>query len=152
MDYETVSTGEENIDVESVDEENSQENTDDREIVAQNEAETRKERESREEREAEERERRAKKRRLIPPFVMLLAGAIISITMRILHYEMQTMLIVLLCVLIGFYIAGSVIKYMLDKFEQQIEEAYMEEGEVIEKELAEEEGSIVNSEAIEKDE
>ena len=152
MDYETVSTGEENIDVENVDEENSQGNTDDSEIVAQNEAETRKERESREEREAEERERRAKKRRLIPPFVMLLAGAIISITMRILHYEMQTMLIVLLCVLIGFYIAGSVIKYMLDKFEQQIEEAYMEEGEVIEKELAEEDGSIVNSEAIEKDE
>ena len=152
MDYETVSTGEENIDVENVGEENSQENTDDNEIVAQNEAETRKERESREEREAEERERRAKKRRLIPPFVMLFAGAIISITMRILHYEMQTMLIVLLCVLIGFYIAGSVIKYMLDKFEQQIEEAYMEEGEVIEKELAEEEGSIVNSEAIEKDE
>lgn len=152
MDYETVSNGEENIDVENIDEENSQENTNDSAKVAQNEAETRKEREAREEREAKEREFRAKKRRLIPPFVMLLAGAITSITMRILHYETKTMLIILLCVLIGFYIAGSVIKYMLDRFEKQIEEAYMEEGEVIEKELAEEDKLIVNSEAIEKDE
>ena len=152
MDYETVSTGEENIDVEKVDEEKSQGNTSDSEKVAQNEAETRHEKEVREEREAKEREFRAKKRRLIPPFVMLFAGAITSITMRILHYETKTMLIILLCVLIGFYIAGSVIKYMLDRFEKQIEEAYMEEGEVIEKELAEEDRVNENSEAIEKDE
>ncbi|MCH5259041.1 MAG: hypothetical protein J1F18_04765 [Lachnospiraceae bacterium] len=152
MDYETVNTGEENIDVEDVGEDSSQEDTGDSEKVTQNETETRKEREAREEREAQERERRAKKRRLIPPFVMLLAGAITSITMRILHYETKTMLIILLCVLIGFYIAGSLLKYMLDKFEKQIEEAYMEEGEVIEKELAEEDRLTVNSEAIEKDE
>ena len=69
---------------------------------------------------------------------MLSAGAIIRITMRILHYETKTMLIILLCVLVGFYIAGSVIEYMLDRFEKQIEEANMEKGEVIEKELAEE--------------
>ena len=115
-------------------------------------AETSKERETREQREAEERERRAKKRRLIPPFVMLTAGAITSITMRILHYEMKTMLIILLCVLLGFYMAGSVIKYMLDKFENQILEASMEEGEVIEKELAEEDRTGRNSEATVKDE
>lgn len=152
MDYETVSTGEENIGVENVDEENGQADTNGGEQVAQNETETRKEREAREEREAKERERRAKKRRLIPPFVMLLAGAITSITMRVLHYETKTMLIILLCVLVGFYIAGSLIEYMLDKFEKQIEEAHMEEGEVIEKELAEEDRLIGNSEAIEKDE
>ena len=134
MDYETVNTGEEDISVENTDEGNEGDHGNDAPIAA----ETPKERESREEREAEERERRAKKRRLIPPFVMLSAGAVVSITMRILHYEMKTMLIILLCVLVGFYIAGGVIKYMLDRFEKQIEEASMEEGEVIEKELAEE--------------
>ena len=141
MDYETVNTGEENIDIESVEEEI----TGDGKADTQDEAETLKERQAREEREAKERELRAKKRRLIPPFVMLLAGAITSITMRILHYEMKTMLIILLCVLVGFYIAGCVIKGMLDRFERQIEEAYMEEGEVIEKELAEEDGETGNS-------
>lgn len=104
----------------------------------QSEIETPAERKAREEREARERAFRAKKRKLIPPFVMLTAGAATSITMRILHYEMKTMLIILLCVLIGFYIAGCIIKEMLDRFERQIEEAELEKGEVIEKELAEE--------------
>ena len=78
---------------------------------------------------------------------MLTAGAVTSITMRLLHYEMKTMLIVLLCVLLGFYMSGCVLKYMLDRFEHQIEEAAMEEGEVIEKELREEEtaqGAVVS--------
>ena len=134
MDYETVNTGEEDLGTENTGEENEDGLGND--AVA--ETETPKEREAREEREAKERELRTKRRRLIPPFVMLSAGAVISITMRILHYETKTMLIILLCVLVGFYIAGSVIQYMLDRFEKQIEEANMEEGEVIEKELAEE--------------
>lgn len=104
----------------------------------QSEIETPAERKAREEREERERAFRARKRKLIPPFVMLTAGAATSITMRILHYEMKTMLIILLCVLIGFYIAGCIIKEMLDRFERQIEEAELEKGEVIEKELAEE--------------
>ena len=98
------------------------------------EIETAAQREAREKREEEERQAKARKRRLIPPFVMLLAGAIVSITMRILHYELMTMLIVLLCVLLGFYFVGRILQIMLDKFELQIEEAHMEEGEVIEKE------------------
>ena len=134
MDYETVNTVEEDLGAENTGEENE----DSHENDAMVEPESPKEREAREEREAKERELRAKKRRLIPPFVMLSAGAVISITMRILHYDTKTMLIILLCVLVGFYIAGSVIQYMLDRFEKQIEEASMEEGEVIEKEPAEE--------------
>lgn len=130
MDNETVNAGGEDLTSESAGGENE----------AGVEVETPKQRKAREEREAREREFRAKKRRLIPPFVMLSAGAVTSITMRILHYETKTMLIILLCVLVGFYIAGSVIKYMLDKFEQQIEAANMEEGEVIEKELEQEDG------------
>lgn len=98
------------------------------------EIETAAQREAREKREEEERQAKARKRRLIPPFVMLLAGAVVSITMRILHYDLQTMLIVLLCVLLGFYFVGRILQIMLDRFEQQIEEAHMEEGEVIEKE------------------
>ena len=98
------------------------------------EIETAAQREAREKREEEERQAKARKRRLIPPFVMLLAGAIVSITMRILHYELMTMLVVLLCVLLGFYFVGRILQIMLDKFELQIEEAHMEEGEVIEKE------------------
>lgn len=146
MDYETVNTSEENINIESAEDERNS----DREV--QVETETPEARKAREEREAKKREFRAKKRKLIPPFVMLLAGAITSITMRVLHYELKTMLIILLCVLVGFYVAGCVFKGMIDRFERQIEEAGMEEGEVIEKELAEEDRANGNSKAIEKDE
>ena len=104
------------------------------EVEPEEELETAAQREAREKREEEERQAKARKRRLIPPFVMLLAGAVVSITMRILHYDLQTMLIVLLCVLLGFYFVGRILQIMLDRFEQQIEEAHMEEGEVIEKE------------------
>ena len=100
--------------------------------------EERREREAREKKEAQARVFRARKRKLIPPFVMLLAGAAVSITLRIEHYDTKSMLIILLCALIGFYVAGCIYKGMLDRFEHQLEEADMEEGEVIEKELAEE--------------
>lgn len=110
------------------------------ETVEEQEPESAAQREAREKREEEVRQERAKKRKLIPPFVMLFAGAITSITMRILHYETKMMLIILLCVLVGFYFAGCVLKTMLDRFERQIEEAHMEEGEVIEKEPSEQEG------------
>ena len=135
MDYETVDTGDKDEEQKPGTQTAEQ---DDEEETAEIEAETAQERKAREEREAKERELRAKKRRLIPPFVMLLAGAAASITMHIFHYETKTMLMILLCVLVGFYMAGCVIKYMFDQFEKQIEEAGMEEGEVIEKELAEE--------------
>lgn len=101
---------------------------------SEEEPETAAQREAREKREEEERQAKAKKRRLIPPFVMLFAGAVVSIVMRILHYDLQTMLIILLCVLLGFYFVGRILQIMLDRFELQIQEAHMEEGEVIEKE------------------
>lgn len=129
MDWEETNTREE---------ENIREQPDDApEEGEQQEPESAAQREAREKREEEERQARAKKRRLIPPFVMLLAGAITSITMRILHYDLKTMLIILLCVLVGFYFAGCVLQTMLDRFERQIEEAHMEEGEVIEKDPSE---------------
>lgn len=134
MDIETLDTGEANVGEENIEDSENQP-----------EVESPEERKAREEREAREREFRARKRKLIPPIIMLSAGAAASITMRILRYETQTMLIILLCVLVGFYIAGCMIKGMLDRFEKQIEEAGMEEGEVIEKELAEEDRVSRNS-------
>lgn len=93
------------------------------------------EREKERERELEQKKAaiRAKKRKLIPPFVMLLAGAIVSITMFVLHYKTKDMLIILLCVLLAFYIIGEVFKWMLDRFEAQIEKERSEAGEVYEK-------------------
>ncbi|MCM1268251.1 MAG: hypothetical protein NC302_10135 [Bacteroidales bacterium] len=101
------------------------------------ELETAAQREAREKREEEERLEKEKKRRLIPAYVTLIAGAVVSITMRLLHYELQTTLIVLLCVLAGFYFVGRLLQIMLDRFEIQIHEAQLEEGEVIEKEPSE---------------
>lgn len=75
---------------------------------------------------------RAKKRKLIPSFVMLLAGAIASITMFVSHYKSKDMLVILLCVLLVFYVAGEVLKYMLDRFEADAEARRREEGEVFE--------------------
>ena len=104
------------------------------EVEPEEELETAAQREAREKRGEEEGQAKARKRRLIPPFVMLFAGAVVSIAMRILHYDLQTMLIILLCVLLGFYFVGRILQIMLDRFELQIQEAHMEEGEVIEKE------------------
>ncbi len=104
-----------------------------KEVESEEEPETAAQREAREKREEAERQEKARKRKLIPPFVMLLAGAVVSIVMRILHYEFGTMLIILLCVLLGFYFVGRILQIMLDRFELQIQEAHMEEGEVIEK-------------------
>lgn len=61
------------------------------------------------------------KRKLIPPFWMLLAGAVSSIIMCILHYEMKNMLMILIGVLVIFYIIGCLFKKMLDIFEVQNE-------------------------------
>lgn len=105
------------------------------EIEGQPGVESPEEKQAREKREAEERAFRAKKRKLIPPFIMLAAGAIVSITLRVQHYDTSSMLVILLCALVGFYIAGCILKGMLDIFEHQIEEADMEAGEVIEKDL-----------------
>ncbi len=73
---------------------------------------------------------RAKKRKLIPPFVMLFAGAVVSITMFVSHYKSKDMLVILLCVLLVFFVAGEILKYMLDRFEADAEARRREEGEV----------------------
>lgn len=78
------------------------------------------------------------KRKLIPPFWMLLAGAVSSVIMFALHYETGSMLMILAGVLIGFYIIGCLFKWMLDLFEKQNEPAAEEKEIVSEDEQAEE--------------
>lgn len=77
------------------------------------------------------------KRKLIPPFWMLLAGAVSSIVMFSLHYETKNMLVILFGILIGFYIIGCLFKWMLDLFERQNEPAVEEKEIVAEDEQAE---------------
>ncbi len=76
-----------------------------------------------------------KKRKLLAPFLMLFSGAVASIVMFRLGFDLEEMLGRLLLILVVFYIIGVLITKMLDKFERQNEEAVIrEEGEVIEKE------------------
>ncbi len=78
------------------------------------------------------------KRKLIPPFWMLFAGAVSSVIMYTLHYETKSMLVILTGVLIGFYILGCLFKWMLDLFEKQNEPVVEEKEIVSEDEQAEE--------------
>lgn len=76
-----------------------------------------------------------KKRKLIPPFVMLTAGAVTSILMVVKGCELNEFLARLLTILIVFYVLGCVLKDMLDRIDRQNAppEPEEEEEEVIEK-------------------
>lgn len=75
-----------------------------------------------------------KKRRLLAPFLMLLAGAIASVWMVIQRYELGSMLGILIPILVIFYISGFLVAKLLDRFDRQNEKNdIQEEGEVIEK-------------------
>ena len=63
-----------------------------------------------------------KKSRLFAPFLMLLAGAVASITMFYFHYPAGQMLPRLLAVLLVFYIAGCFIQKKVLAFMNQIRE------------------------------
>ena len=79
------------------------------------------------------------KRKLIPVFIMLLAGAIAGILMMIGGYELHVLLRNLLIVLLFFYFLGFLLKKILDCMAAQTEKAILDEGEVIEKQPEEKE-------------
>ena len=79
-------------------------------------------------------------RKLIPLTLMLIAGAMCSIVCFTQGYDAYTMLWALFIVLLVFYVLGSVIKRVMEKFEIENEEKSKEEGEVIEKESSDENG------------
>ena len=82
------------------------------------------------------------KRNLIPPFIMLLAGLLSSLIMFFMKYSTKDMLIILLGVLLVFYMICLLIKFMMDSFEKRNAQMHSKEGEVIEKELKEEETAV----------
>lgn len=80
-------------------------------------------------------EKKEAKRKLIPPFVMLTAGAVTSILMVVKGCELNEFLARLLIILIIFYMLGCVLKDILDRIERQNAPVESEgEEEVIEKE------------------
>lgn len=85
-----------------------------------------------------------KRLKMFPVFLMLVAGATTSIITYVLNYEGKTALLILLAVLLFFYVAGSMFKNMLIRFEKELQEKeeerkYIdEEGKVLEKELGSE--------------
>ena len=74
------------------------------------------------------------KRKQLPLLLMLIAGAITSLTVYYKHLGLKTMLISLLAALVAFYFIGSLVEYVLDSFDRKETSAVSDEGEVIEKE------------------
>jgi len=70
-----------------------------------------------------------KKSKLFAPFLMLLAGAVVSLTMFLFHYSAGETLPVLLGVLIVFYLIGSLVQMKINSFISQINEAKAKEEE-----------------------
>ena len=80
------------------------------------------------------------KTKLIPLILMLTAGAVASIVTYMMHYEIKASLWILVAVLVSFYIAGVIIKGVMDSFLKEDTGEVSDEGEVIEKEAEEENG------------
>ena len=86
--------------------------------------------------------------RKIPPLVTLTAALVASIVTYLGHYELKESLKILLVVIIGFYIFGSLIKFLFDKM--GMSDIAMKEKERKEKEealLAEQEAKKQEEEA-----
>lgn len=81
----------------------------------------------------------------IPMILMLIAGAVTSIAMYIMHYPLKSMLPILLSVLIVFYIIGLLIKKVLDSFTPPPSEAE-EEGGKMEEDAGEQEAADASAE------
>ena len=82
-------------------------------------------------------------KKLFAPFLMLLAGPVVSIVMFLSDYDMTQRLTILLLSMLFFYCAGLFIQKKMVKFLDEIqkkeETQKAEEGEVIEKEAKKEE-------------
>ena len=77
-------------------------------------------------------------RRYLPLLLMLVAGAVTSIITFVRDFTILQKLIALLAVLLIFFVLCSLIKWMLNTFDEQNQKAALDEGEVIEKDKAEE--------------
>lgn len=84
----------------------------------------------------------------IPAIMSLSAGAITSIITFLIKYEVKAMLGILLAVLLLFYVAGLIVKAILDKFQNEI--ALKEEEEERLRKEEEERMAALENEAAEK--
>ena len=74
--------------------------------------------------------------KMLPLYLMLIAGALTSIITYILQYEGKTALLILLGVLLLFYTIGLLFQKMICRFEEELdkkEKERLEEGKVVEK-------------------
>lgn len=81
-----------------------------------------------------------KKYKLFAPFLMLTAALLAMIVMIVNHYEITEMLIILLCIMIAFYFAGTLIQKKVHGFMEQILQKEKEEKEQAEREK---EGEVI---------
>ena len=72
-------------------------------------------------------------RKNLPLLMMLTAGAVMCIISYVQRFTILAKLVSLFVVLLVFYLLGSVLVWILNRFEQQNEERLREEGEMIEK-------------------
>lgn len=83
-----------------------------------------------------------RKIKMLAPFLMLLSGLIASVMMFFYQYEKKQMLLILVLVMVIFYLIGALIQRQVNQFIQKYEEEEAErkakEGEVIEKQAADE--------------
>ena len=80
-------------------------------------------------------------RKNLPMLLMLTAGIVTCIITFVQQFSMQNKLVSLFCVMLLFYVLGSILKWTLDYFDAQNEKRRKEEGEVIEKEAENQEGT-----------
>jgi len=73
-------------------------------------------------------------RKQLPLLLMLIAGAITTLTVYFKGLGLKTMLIALLAAMVIFGFIGSLIEYILNSFDRNQESEVSDEGEVIEKE------------------
>ncbi len=81
------------------------------------------------------------KRKLLPVFIMLLAGAIASIMAAVMQYELEVFLLIVLITLAVFYLMGLALLKIYEVIEIQKVEETLDEGAVIEKDASDGFGS-----------
>ena len=83
--------------------------------------------------------------------LMFAAGVVTCIITFVQQFSVLNQLIALFCVMLLFYALGGVLKWTLDFFDAQNEKRRNEEGEVIEKEAEDQDGTLEPGEDQEPD-
>lgn len=85
---------------------------------------------------------------MLPPFLTLLSGAITILILTYQHTPLQEKLLILLLVMLGFAIVGSILRSFLEKALAIPETKISDEGEVVEKPVEESEDAEAETEQV----